>query len=294
MVIVTGTKRSGTSLWMQILIAAGIPHFGEAFPRDWETTLKDANKEGFYESMLRAGIYYATNPHPKTGAYFFPEQVEGHCVKVFIPGLVRSDRAYIGRVIASVREWREHEASLLRLYAMEDAERARASAEASAGDAGESAEAAPPERMPPALEWWAENFSLVRDISIRRYPVHAQSYDGLLRDPERVIRDTVVWLGRGDATRAVAIPKQQHRNFQRPESSSVPSEAAEVFDELYATIDKKRELTRPLLLKLNECNERLTPLLEEHTRRIMADIARRRAARAKAASASERPAPDPS
>jgi hypothetical protein len=60
MVIVTGTKRSGTSLWMQILIAAGIPYFGEAFPRDWETTLKEANKEGFYESMLRAGIYYAT------------------------------------------------------------------------------------------------------------------------------------------------------------------------------------------------------------------------------------------
>ena len=96
MLIVTGTKRSGTSLWMQILIAAGIPHFGEAFPRDWENTLKEANKEGFYESMLRAGIYYATNPHPKTGAYFFPEQVEGHCVKVFIPGLVRTDRAFIG------------------------------------------------------------------------------------------------------------------------------------------------------------------------------------------------------
>ena len=72
---------------------------------------------------------------------------------------------------------------------MEDADRARAG-----GD-----ETAPPERMPPALEWWAENFSLVRDISIRRYPVHAQSYDGLLRDPERVIRETIAWVGRGDA-----------------------------------------------------------------------------------------------
>ncbi len=54
--------------------------------------------------MLRAGIYYATNPHPRTGAYFFPEQVEHHCVKVFIPGLVRTDRAFIGRVVASMRE----------------------------------------------------------------------------------------------------------------------------------------------------------------------------------------------
>jgi hypothetical protein len=287
MVIVTGTKRSGTSLWMQILIAAGIPHFGEAFPRDWESTLKEANKEGFYESMLRAGIYYATNPHPKTGAYFFPEQVEGYCVKVFIPGLVRTDRAFIGRVIASVREWREHEASLQRLYAMEDAERA-------AAVGSEGGDLSPPERMPPALEWWAENFALVRDISIRRYPVHAQSYDGLLRDPERVIRETIAWLGRGDAARALATPKPQHRHFQRPESSSVPSEAAEVFDELYDTIDRKRELTHAFLLKLNECNERLTPLLEENTKRVMADVVRRRMARAKASAAPEQPESEPS
>jgi hypothetical protein len=283
MVIVTGTKRSGTSLWMQILIAAGIPHFGEAFPRDWETTLKEANKEGFYESMLRAGIYYATNPHPKTGAYFFPEQVEGHCVKVFIPGLVRTDRAYIGRVIATVREWREHEASLLRLNAMEDADRASAG-----GD-----ETAPPERMPPALEWWAENFSLVRDISIRRYPVHAQSYDGLLRDPERVIRETMAWLGRGDAERALAQPKPERRTFERPTSSSVPSEVAEVFDELYAAIDRRKELPQSFLLKLNETNERLMPLLEENTRRVMADVARRRA-RSRAGAGSEHPAADAS
>jgi hypothetical protein len=273
MIIVTGTKRSGTSMWMQILIAAGIPHFGAAFPKDWETTLKEANKEGFYESMLRAGIYYATNPHPRTGHYFFPEQVEGHCVKVFIPGLVRSDRAYIGKVIASVREWREHEASVMRLYAMEDAERAN----------GQHGDPAPPERMPPALEWWAENFSLVRDISIRRYPVHTQSYDGLMRDPERVIHDTIGWLGRGDAKGALATPKTQYRHFERPRSDSVEPAVAEVFDELYTAIDRRRELTNSLLLKLNETNERLQPLLEENSRRVMADVHRRRAARAQPA-----------
>jgi hypothetical protein len=295
MVIVTGTKRSGTSLWMQILIAAGVPHFGEAFPRDWENTLKEANKEGFYESMLRAGIYYATNPHPRTGAYFFPEQVEGHCVKVFIPGLVRTDRAFIGRVVASVREWREHEASLQRLYAMEDAERAQTVGSGSGSGTGSAgSDPSPPERMPPALEWWSENFALVRDISIRRYPVHAQSYDGLLRDPERVIRETIAWLGRGDATRALSTPKPQHRHFQKPESSSVPAEAAEVFDELYETIDRKRELSHSFLLKLNECNERLMPLLEENTKRVMADVVRRRLARAKVSATPEQPEADPS
>ena len=173
MIIVTGTKRSGTSMWMQILIAAGLPAFGEAFPRKWEKTIKDANPDGFYESILRRGIYWATNPHPRTGDYFFPEQVENHIVKVFIPGLVRTDRAYIGHVVATMRHWREYEASLNRLYAMEDESRK------AAGKDGP-----PPPRIPPVLEWWMENFSLVRDIVTRRYRVHVQSYDGLLRDPE--------------------------------------------------------------------------------------------------------------
>jgi hypothetical protein len=59
-IIVTGTKRSGTSLWMQLLIAAGFPAFGEAFPGAWKRTLGSANPDGFYESNLRQGIYYAT------------------------------------------------------------------------------------------------------------------------------------------------------------------------------------------------------------------------------------------
>jgi hypothetical protein len=135
--------------------------------------------------------------------------------------------------------------------------------------------------MPAALEWWAENFALVRDIFIRRYAVHAQSYDGLLRDPERVVRETIAWLGRGEAERALKAPKPEHRNFQRVASDgsggSVPREAAEVFDELYAAIDQRKELSKAFLLRLNETNERLAPEIDEHKRRIATDIARRRA-----------------
>lgn len=76
MIIVTGTKRSGTSLWMQLLMAAGFVPFGEAFPAQWSESIKDANPEGFFESSFRHGIYYATNPNPQTGVYVFPEQVE--------------------------------------------------------------------------------------------------------------------------------------------------------------------------------------------------------------------------
>ncbi|MFY0539002.1 hypothetical protein [Nannocystis pusilla] len=119
MLFVSGTKRSGTSMWMQVLRAAGFPVLGEAFPRGFTETLHQANPAGFYESILRHGIYFRTNPHPVTGEYFLPEHVEGYVVKVFVPGVIRSERAYITHLIANVREWREYEASILRLYALE-------------------------------------------------------------------------------------------------------------------------------------------------------------------------------
>src|SRR5687767_12378620 len=119
MIIVTGTKRSGTSMWMQILQAAGYPLLGEAFPRDWGETIRDANRQGFYESPLRLGIYYATNPSPRTGAYLAPEETRRVAVKVFASGLVKTDLVYIDRVLASIRPFREYRQSLERLYAME-------------------------------------------------------------------------------------------------------------------------------------------------------------------------------
>ena len=42
MIFVSGTKRSGTSMWMQVFAAGGYHVLGKAFPRSWEKTLKDA------------------------------------------------------------------------------------------------------------------------------------------------------------------------------------------------------------------------------------------------------------
>lgn len=285
MIIVTGTKRSGTSMWMQILGAAGLPRFGEAFPRDWGRTLRDANPEGFYESILRQGIYWRTNPHPHTGAYFFPEQVQRHAVKVFIPGLIRTDRAYIGRVIASVRPWREYCGSLRRLWAMEDA----ALAERHPGRK-------PPPRVSPALEWWAENYMLIRDVAIRRYPVHLQSYDGLLEDPERVLARTFAWLGLGDAAAAMTAVKPSRRT-QRVASEAAPvpqpepqpnpdperDEAElepgviEVFDRLYQVVHAGEPVGPELLAALNATQVALGPRFLEQQRAVQRALRRRRA-----------------
>lgn len=263
MIIVTGTKRSGTSMWMQILTAAGLPTFGEAFPRNWDKTLKGANPDGFYESLLRQGIYYRTNPHPQSGAFFHPSQVERHVVKVFIPGLVRTDLAYIGKVIATMRHWREYQRSLERLYAMEDEQRT----------AGSPA----PVRIPPWLEWWEENFMLVRDLMTRKHSVHVQSYDGLLADPAGVITKVFEWLGVEDVNvdEAIAAVRPSNRTQNRPEFDEVPSKFADVFEELYRSIDKSEGLKVSLMQKLNEIQKELGPQVQEHRRRI-ASVRRQR------------------
>lgn len=251
MILVSGTKRSGTSMWMQVMQAAGIPVLGKAFPRNWGSgPLRDVNPDGFYESLLRNGIYYRTNPHPQTGKYFVPEHVKGYAVKVFVPGVIRTEYAYIDHLVANVREWREYEASINRLYEIEAKTREEHRAQG---------KELPPEpfNFPPAYEWWMENFALVRDISLRRYPARLQTYDQVLDDPEAVIGRVLEWIGHGDIEAAVAAVKPEHRTQSRPESDSVEPELARVFDDLYAAVAEGKGFGQTLLRTLNDTNQAL-------------------------------------
>jgi hypothetical protein len=262
MIIVTGTKRSGTSLWMQILGAAGLPVLGEAFPLAWESSLADANPQGFYESILREGIHWKTNPHPDSGAFFHPGEVTRHAVKVFIPGLARTDLAYIGRVIATVRHWRDYCASVEALHDLEDAHRG---------------ELPPVVRPIPWLEWWYENFTLLRDIVLRRYPVHAHSYDRLLARPREVIARVLPWLELEDLDleAAVAVVRAREPAPSRPEVDVEPRFAA-VFDALFDAVDQGAGLPMRLIATLNETNDALRPRLDADRRRVEEGRARRR------------------
>jgi hypothetical protein len=277
MIIVTGTKRSGTSMWMQILKEAGFPVLGRPFPRDWAETIRDANREGFYESPLRHGIYYATNPNPRTGAFLAPSATRRHAVKVFAQGLARTDLAYTDFVIASVRDYREYKASIERLYAMEHhnkLERAKR-------------EGRPPSSVPslafvPALlEWWHDNFTLIRDAALRRYPLRLVSYASVLRAPEQVIGDTLGWLGDGDGARALSAVKQHLRTQQAPPQRAARSvddgfgpEHGALFDELYQRIDQGLSLEGAFKARLERAHDQLRPRIESAERQ--AREARRR------------------
>jgi hypothetical protein len=259
MIFVSGTKRSGTSMWMQVLRAAGIPVLGEAFPRNWgKVPLRDANPDGFYESILRQGVYFGTNPHPVTGKYFMPEDVEGYAVKVFIPGVIRSERAFITHLVANVRSWRAYESSLTRLYALEDQGRPNR-------PDGSGVDPADIVRFPAALEWWMENFALVRDISLRKLSFRLQTYDDVLARPGPIIASVLEWIGTvgpAEIEAAVAAVKPENRTqVDSGESDSVEPELAKVFDELYAAIAEGKGFSGALLRTLNETNQSLLPRL---------------------------------
>jgi hypothetical protein len=174
---------------------------------------------------------------------------------------VRTDRAYIGRVVASVRDWREHSASLDKLYALDDDARAKDGL-------------GPTPRLPSPLEWWTENYALLRDVATRRYAVHVQSYDALLAEPERVVRQVLGWLGHGDPDRALAAVTIERRSVKKPEIGGVDQDVAAVFDQLYEAIDRGEALSRPLLGKLNETNTRLLPTIRAHEERVLVELDR--------------------
>jgi hypothetical protein len=267
MIFVSGTKRSGTSMWMQVLRAAGIPILGQAFPRGWgDAPLRDANPDGFYESILRNGIYFRTNPHPVTGQYFLPEQVAGYGVKVFVPGVIRSERAYIGWLVANVRAWRDYVASIERLYALERASR--------------PADAPEPLRFPAAYEWWTENFALVRDISLRGYRARLRTYEQVVEDPGGVVGDVLSWIGHGDVAAAAAAVKPERRTQRGDAEAGIPDDVeprhARVFDDLYGAIAARRPIDGALLRTLNATNQELLPRLQA----IQTDVARSHAAAA--------------
>lgn len=276
MIIVTGTKRSGTSMWMKLLIEAGFPSIGSAFPRNWGSTIRDANPGGFYESDLREGVYHATNPHPRTGHYLFPEETRRHALKVFVPGLIRTDRAYIDRVVATMRPWREYVRSLDRLYTME-----REAIDAQREDG--ALRVPPPAQMPAVLEWWTHNFSLISDVVTRRYPMFIVAYDAVIESPETTTREVFRWLGEGDAKRAMAQVQPQLRTQQAERCTNdeeaicgLEPEVTEVFDELYETVFQMRQIDQTLVDRLNATNERLSERIDHALR----EVARQRHERA--------------
>lgn len=212
-------------MWMQALVAAGVPHLGEAFPKDWgDSPLREANPEGFFEGPYVNGVFFGTNPLPD-GRYLQPKALAGTVAKVFVPGVLRTERAYIEGVIANVREWREYEASVTRLHEL-NAERLRQT----------DPDAHIPDLLPPAIQWWVENFSLVRDASTRGYPLQLQTYRQVLEEPRGPLEDALALMGSENIDAALGTVDPSRRTKKELQSQSVEPRMAQMFDDFYGQV----------------------------------------------------------
>lgn len=273
MIVVTGTKRSGTSLWMQLLRAAGLPSVGEAFPSDWNRELRDANPEGFFESRYRDGINFTSNPDPETGLYLHPADVRLHAVKIFVPGLTKTDLSFIERVIAGVRDVREYDASVRALDALDDAKAER------------DTELPRLRHMTPYLEWWQDNYALLADAMTRRYPILAVAHDRLVASPEPIVRRALEFVGAGDPDRACGAVRPELRRYDRG-SLDAPAGLAAAhlasFDLLRDVLTEGPPDDDAFLDRLGETHLALVDRIEAESDAVRASHEERRAARERA------------
>ncbi len=267
MLVVSGSRRSGTSLWMQLLAAAGIEWIGEEFPLDWGTTLRDLNPRGFFESKLRDGIHWQSNPDPDSGVYLHPKECPNHAVKIFPMGLVRTDLAFIDKVLVSYRPWRAQAASTRRFFDVE-------------AKAARQAGIEPPPLRDPVSLWFRDLYLLFEDFERRRYPVHVQPLPALMKDPESVLVRVFAWL---DLPRqrpldellpvviAVIEPGLLNRAHHESPDLSLESEhdaaTIRVLDDLDHALATDGAVPEALLGDMNELILRLLPRLREEDER---------------------------
>ena len=273
---------------MQILINAGFPFIGKDFIGTWKDSIAEANSEGFYESSLRTGINFTTNPNPGSGTYLHPHTTTNYAAKVFVPGLVRTDFAFIHRVVATVRRWDEYCVSFERLMAMEADFMSRLP---------ERPGEPPPRAMAiisrpnvhPALMWWKYNFNLVSDTLTRRYPIQVVTYGRLLEAPEEVLPPILKWCDNVLPTdlfehqpvpglnieKAVGCVNPDLRTQVQPivDDHGLPQEAIRAFDDLYDCFHSQgASLSRTLRDHLNQVQSLLAPV---HARQVKAGIHRK-------------------
>jgi hypothetical protein len=254
MIVVTGTKRSGTSLWMQILERTGFRILGEKFPADWQNSIIEANPNGFWESKFREGINWTTNP-TEGGVYCSPEATKNFAVKVFMAGIVRTDIAYLDKVIVTVRHWAEYGRSLDRLNALEDQYLCNMPAGEAKANRLKSKALLREKTLPPEIEWFFENLKFLKDYNLRKYNCQLTAYDDLVGDPEKTLQRVFPWLGFGKVEVGLGAIDDalRGRKITRPE---VQHPYAEIFEDFYNAL-AKASVPKALVEKLNETSAKL-------------------------------------
>ena len=183
-----------------------------------------------------------------------------------MPGVVRTKVSYLGRVVASMRDFREYEESRRRMWKMEDDSRRE-----------KHPDFEPPPRLEPLYEWWTCNYGLLVDGLRRKYPLRIWAYDTMLENPERTIGEALSFVGGGSLEGALRAVHPEHRTQRSPTTAaSVEPKVAAVFDDLYLMVRLQRPLTHPMVTKLEAVNRTLLPRLKAEVARVAKLRAERR------------------
>ena len=263
-------------MWMQILINAGFQFIGNDYMGIWKDSIMDANKKGFFESKFRNGLNYTNNPNSETGMYIHPRFFVRHAIKVFSPGLIKTEIAFIHRVIATIRPWREYCSSIERLLAIEE-QYILSQPEKEGQPSNEVRAIMHKGNLHPALVWWKDNFDLLFDAMSRRYPINFIAYDRLLETPDEIIPSVLQWCNQTfesdffkddiatlDIEAAVKTVDQSMRTQKSPQlvEHPIPNDCIEVFDELYDCFyNKGAQLSEGFRSRLNATNDIMNKMI---------------------------------
>lgn len=239
---------------MQILEKGGLQILGEAFPARWQDMIEAANPQGFYESTLVQGINYQTNPDPKSGVWLPPHKVSQIAVKIFADGLVKTDFAYIDKVIFTIRRWQDCEASQQRFDEIKSKHPEIEDFDINVYRAA---------RLPKGYLWWKANFSLVKDMRTRGYAVAAVSYEALLADPEKIVDSVFKWLGTGNAVAAATAIEKSLQTQSNVEFPDIEHSFGDIFDELFETVDRNQKITAALYHRWLEVDRAIDAEIDE-------------------------------
>ena len=119
--------------------------------------------------------------------------------------------------------------------------------------------------MHPALEWWRENYDLIRDFATRGYAFNLVSYSKLLDDPDGVIAPVLRWCGAPDVEKGIAEVEQSLRTQKEVTVSDSPltSEQETLFDEFHDFFYRQAPLSGTFIQTMNEIDEVLRPIIDE-------------------------------
>jgi len=259
MIIVTGHKRSGTSLMMQMLDKAGFITIGEKFPEAWDKKMYGKNKEGFFESkFIDQGVNNSTSP------FTHRDDTELSAVKVFTPGLLKTDFHYITKVIVMVRDWREQVESLKKLYKV-------------------SSDGV--NKYPDGYEYFFAYKNFLDDFLKRGYETCIIDYNDLLQNPEENCERLKSFFGVGRWDLAKNQVKDKLNTVKDKVAKSgnhklnpdVEDSFAEMLDKLYNAI-KSGTIDEPMQEQILAWAQSLKPTVdkinEEYTAKKLAESAK--------------------